>query len=181
MLKTCLNYSGRFPKGVQKEEIQQWRSRPGEKETLNITLRKNYKTNWNIYDVPSPQKQKRRRRNVKCWFVWVAFLEPYWFIKKWAVEKVLGCFWFVLYWKLFFEWSHEIQRLFYIYIYIYIWPYFKKYLRVVGEIPKHRKSKKWDSICKEYKSRKVKQITYQIIYKMIYNIRQTTAMNIILQ
>ena len=39
MLKTCLNYSGRFPEGVQKEEIQQWRqaqSRPGEKETLNI-------------------------------------------------------------------------------------------------------------------------------------------------
>ena len=36
------NYSGRFPEGVQKEEIQQWRqarSRPGEKETINITLR----------------------------------------------------------------------------------------------------------------------------------------------
>ena len=33
------NYSGRFPEGVQKEEIQQWRqarSRPREKETRNI-------------------------------------------------------------------------------------------------------------------------------------------------
>ena len=33
------NYSGRFLEGVQKEEIRQWRqarSRPGEKETLNI-------------------------------------------------------------------------------------------------------------------------------------------------
>ena len=36
------NYSRRFPEGVRKEEIQQWRqarSRPGEKETLNIMLR----------------------------------------------------------------------------------------------------------------------------------------------
>ena len=36
------NYSGRFPDGVPKAEIQQWRqvrSRPGEKETLNIMLR----------------------------------------------------------------------------------------------------------------------------------------------
>ena len=36
------NYSGRFPEGVNKEEIQQWRqarARPGEKETLNIMLR----------------------------------------------------------------------------------------------------------------------------------------------
>ena len=36
------NYSGRFPGGVQKDEIQQWRqarSRPEEKETLNIILR----------------------------------------------------------------------------------------------------------------------------------------------
>ena len=36
---TCFNYSSRFARGVQKEEIQQWwqaRSRPGEKETLNI-------------------------------------------------------------------------------------------------------------------------------------------------
>ena len=35
-------YNRRFPEGVQKEEIQQWRqarSRPGEKETLNIMLR----------------------------------------------------------------------------------------------------------------------------------------------
>ena len=34
--------SRRFPEGVQKEEIQQWRqapSRPGEEETLNIVLR----------------------------------------------------------------------------------------------------------------------------------------------
>ena len=32
----------RFPEGVQREEIQQWRQarpRPGEKETLNIMLR----------------------------------------------------------------------------------------------------------------------------------------------
>ena len=37
-----LNYSSRFPEGVQKEEIQQWRQaqpRPGEKEALNIMLR----------------------------------------------------------------------------------------------------------------------------------------------
>ena len=36
------NYSGRFPEGVQKDEIQQWRqarSRPGEMETLNMMLR----------------------------------------------------------------------------------------------------------------------------------------------
>ena len=36
------NYSRRFPEGVHKEEIQQWRqarSRPGEKETLNIMSR----------------------------------------------------------------------------------------------------------------------------------------------
>ena len=36
------NYSGRFPEEVQNQEIQQWRqarSRPGEKETLNIMLR----------------------------------------------------------------------------------------------------------------------------------------------
>ena len=39
------NYSGRFPEGVHKEEIQQWRlarSRPGEKETLNIMLREKW-------------------------------------------------------------------------------------------------------------------------------------------
>ena len=39
------NYSRRFPEGVQKEEIQQWRqarSRPGEKETLNIMLKEKY-------------------------------------------------------------------------------------------------------------------------------------------
>ena len=38
------NYSGCFPEGVQKEEIQRWRqarSRPGEKETLNNMLREN--------------------------------------------------------------------------------------------------------------------------------------------
>ena len=42
------NYSRRFPEGVQKEGIQQWRqarSRPGEKETLNIMLRKNVSNN----------------------------------------------------------------------------------------------------------------------------------------
>ena len=44
-LKRCphKNYSGRFPEGGKKEEIQQWRqarSRSGEKETLNIMLRK---------------------------------------------------------------------------------------------------------------------------------------------
>ena len=36
------NYSSRFPEGVQKQEIQQWRqvrSRPGQKEILNIMLR----------------------------------------------------------------------------------------------------------------------------------------------
>ena len=41
-VKKCENYSGRFPEGVQKEEIQQCRqarSRPGEKETHNIKLR----------------------------------------------------------------------------------------------------------------------------------------------
>ena len=35
-------YTRRFPEGVPKEGIQQWRqarSRPGEKETLNIMLR----------------------------------------------------------------------------------------------------------------------------------------------
>ena len=40
------NYSRRFPEGVQKEEIQQWRQsrlRSGEKETLNIMLGE-----WNI-------------------------------------------------------------------------------------------------------------------------------------
>ena len=40
------NYSGSFPEGVQKEEIQQWRqarSRPREKETHNIKLRENVK------------------------------------------------------------------------------------------------------------------------------------------
>ena len=39
-------YSSRFPEGVQKEEIQQWRqarSRPREKETHNIKLRENVK------------------------------------------------------------------------------------------------------------------------------------------
>ena len=38
------NYTRRFPEGVQKEKIQQWRqarSWPGEKETLNIMLREN--------------------------------------------------------------------------------------------------------------------------------------------
>ena len=43
-LKTCLNYSSCFPEGVPKEEIKQWRrarSRPGEKETLNIMLMEN--------------------------------------------------------------------------------------------------------------------------------------------
>ena len=42
--KTHYNYSNRFPEGVQKEELQQWRqarSRPGEKETHNIKLREN--------------------------------------------------------------------------------------------------------------------------------------------
>ena len=46
MLETCLKYSSRFPEGVQKEEIQQGRqarSRPGEKETLNIMLREKRK------------------------------------------------------------------------------------------------------------------------------------------
>ena len=40
-----LNYSGRFPEGVQKVEDKQWRqarSRPGENETLNIMLRGKY-------------------------------------------------------------------------------------------------------------------------------------------
>ena len=38
-LLTCLNYSSRFPEGIPKKEIQQWRqarSWPAEKETLNI-------------------------------------------------------------------------------------------------------------------------------------------------
>ena len=45
-VKVYENYSGRFPEGVQQEEIQQWRqawSRPGKKETLNIMLRENRK------------------------------------------------------------------------------------------------------------------------------------------
>ena len=48
MLKTLLNYSSRFPEGLQKEEIQQWwqaRSRPGEQETHNIKLREKSQTN----------------------------------------------------------------------------------------------------------------------------------------
>ena len=46
------NYSGRFPEGVQKEEVQQWRqarSRPGEKETLNIMLREWNNTNIELF------------------------------------------------------------------------------------------------------------------------------------
>ena len=42
MFETNLNYSSRFPEGVEKEEIQQWRqarSRPAEKKTLNIMLK----------------------------------------------------------------------------------------------------------------------------------------------
>ena len=43
------NYSGRFPEGLQKAKIQQWRqarSRTGEKETLNIMLREKCVIAW---------------------------------------------------------------------------------------------------------------------------------------
>ena len=54
--KKCENYSGRFPEGVPKKEIQQWRqarSRPGEKETHNTKLREKGKTG-------------KKKKNAKC-------------------------------------------------------------------------------------------------------------------
>ena len=56
-------YNNRFPRGVRKEEIQQWRqaqSRPGEKEPLNIMLREKLIKDWirmRVHEIPIPYEQ----------------------------------------------------------------------------------------------------------------------------
>ena len=70
------NYSRRFPEGVQKEEIQQWRqarTRPGEKETHNIKLRE---TKHNIplprnHHLPPPTDNGRRTTALLYMCLWM--------------------------------------------------------------------------------------------------------------